>query len=142
MDMILSRLDFRKDGVFGVMKSMTGFQCATLEHAFPFNGHGFVPKIAEGSYVCQRGLHTLEHHPKPFEAFEILNVPPFQGKPVTKCLIHIGNFNYDSDGCILVGEAMIVGLEGGIDMISDSGDTFKAFMLCQSGVNKFNLLIR
>lgn len=121
---------------------MTGFKCASLEHAYPLNGHGFVPKIAEGSYICRRGMHTLEHHPKPFEAFEIEDVPPFQGKIVTKCLIHIGNFNYDSNGCILVGDAMIVGLDGGIDMISDSGDTFKAFMLCQSGVDKFSLLIR
>ena len=71
-----------------------------------------------------------------------MNVPDFQGKPVSKCLIHIGNFNYDSDGCILIGESMITGLKGGIDMISDSGDTFKAFMFCQSGVDEFQLIIR
>lgn len=141
MDMVLRRIEFQKDGIFGTLFSPTGFSCMTLEHAYAANGHGFLPKIAPGTYVCQRGIHTLLHHPRPFEAFEILDVPPFQNLPVTKCLFHIGNFNMDSNGCVLVGSSVIVGQKNGIQMISDSIETFDALMLAQKGVDRCQLII-
>lgn len=141
MDVVLRRIEFKKDGIFGTLFSPTGFSAMTLEHAFAANGLGFQPKIAPGTYVCKRGIHTLEHHPRPFEAFEILDVPPFRNIPVTKCLFHIGNFNMDSNGCVLLGNAVIVGQSNGIQMIGDSTETFNAFMLAQKGVDQFQCII-
>lgn len=136
MDLILTRTEFREDGIFGKITSYDGsFKCVTIEHAYAINGHGFSPKIPKGTYVCARGTHQLEHGPK-FIAFEIMNVPGHTG-----CLFHIGNFNADSDGCVCVGESVVTGSEDGVQVISHSGDTFKRFMEAQEGLNEFTLVV-
>jgi hypothetical protein len=115
------------DGVFGTMFDENGQQIAvTLEHSF--NG---VPKVAAGTYTCER------HAPNrlPYETFELQNVPDFQGKPVTGILIHIGNYNSDSDGCILVGS------HRNGEMIMDSKITFAKIMDLLKDVDSFLLTV-
>lgn len=115
----------------------------TLEHAFDSgNGDGtFVPKVAAGIYICERSLHRLHNMTSDFETFQLIDVPPFQGKPITGILLHWGNYDKDSDGCLLLGRQVTFG-PGGLHMITDSKDTFAKFMALQSTVNSFYLTIK
>lgn len=135
MDLTLRRLAFRKDGILGDLYSDNGsFLCSTLEHAYPINSSGFAPKIPLGFYRCVKGIHKLSHSPS-FETFEVTDVPGHSG-----ILFHTGNFNNDSEGCILVGEhdeypdtkALI---------LMDSRKTFEKFMLAQAQIKEFILTV-
>lgn len=132
MNLILTRDDpFIEAGVFGVLrKADTKEQIAvTLEHAYasPF---GFSPKVPPGQYVCQRGMHRLERWKWSIETFEITDVPGH-----TDILFHVGNYNQDSSGCVLLGMAR------GDQMILNSRLAFAAFMLLQKGVESFTLIV-
>lgn len=135
MDMFLTRKASNVDGIYGEMVSADGnFKCATLEHAYRDLDGSFIPKVAPGTYECER-------HPPvrlPYETFMLRDVPNFQGSPVNGILIHIGNFNNDSIGCILLG-AEVMKFVGGV---TDSKMTFNAFMLLQKGVSTFNLTVK
>ena len=133
MDLILKGRNPTADGVFGMMcRADTGEQIAvTLEHAYVMADNSWGAKVAAGTYVCQR------HPPNrlPYETFELQNVPDFQGQPVTGILIHVGNYNRDSEGCILVGESCSAA------MILSSTSAFNSFMGLQQGVDSFTLTI-
>jgi hypothetical protein len=119
-------------GVFGEMKSEDGkFIFATLEHAYPCDS-GWAPKVERGkTYECVR-YDSPDHG---YPVFVLKSVPDFQGQPVTYIEIHIGNYNKDSKGCILLG------LKKGTGMIEDSGEAFKQFMELQKDVNSFTLTV-
>lgn len=135
MDMILTRKLNLSDGIFGELKSADGFfLCATLEHAYP-DGANFCAKLPSGTYVCQRGLHRLSGMANSFETFEITNVIGH-----TNILIHVGNYNNDSSGCVLVGEK-IVGMPNGMNMITNSKEVFGDFMDFQDGFDIFSLSV-
>lgn len=124
----LVRYDSTVSGVFGVLLSK-GFKCETLEHSYydqPENE--YIPKVPEGTYLCRKGEHRLLGMEKDFETFEIENVPGH-----TNILFHIGNYNKDSDGCVLLGAIRMR------DAVASSGDTFNRFMKFLDGVNEFNL---
>jgi hypothetical protein len=132
----LKRTDYEADGILGTLTASDKngqVAFASLEHAFDtFDGVGtFIPKLSRGTYTCQRRLSP--HFG--FEVFEVLNVPNFEGKPVTFIEIHPGNFNKDSDGCILVGTIRVN------DTIVHSVDAFKAFMALQNGIDQFTLIV-
>lgn len=136
MDMVLRRLNFRQDGILGELVSDDQtFECATLEHAYTNDNGNWEPKLPIGLYLCRRGKHTLEHHAYPFEAFEIMNVPNH-----TNILFHVGNFNNDSQGCVLLGEKMNQSERGSL-MIGYSKSTFDKFMNFHRGVEEFNLTV-
>lgn len=140
MKFILHRREYRPDGVFSDFISEDGSSVfVNLDHAFLVDGK-YLPKLAPGVYLCRLGKHTLEHHPEPFDAYEILGVPDFMGKPVTKILIHWGNFNKDSDGCTMtgLGEQQAPGCD---KMIIKSREAFAAFMAVQNGVYEFLLTV-
>lgn len=140
MDMVLIRTDFREDGIFGILmhaEDGANFECRTLEHSYGQNGHGWRPKLPPGQYICVKGMHTLDHHPQPFEAFEVMGVPGHHG-----ILFHIGNFNNDSDGCILLGtEAIQDPKSPSLQILSDSKDAFLAFMAAQGDAVTFKLIV-
>src|SRR5216684_529742 len=133
MDMIMRRISSREDGILGELQSddIVSFQCSTLEHAYTDEQGGFNPKIPPGFYKCVRGVHKLEHSHQ-FETFEITNVPNHTG-----ILFHVGNFNNDSDGCVLLGLKMNLSDKDSL-MISDSRTTFEEFMAFQYRVKEFN----
>lgn len=137
MDMVLRRLSPRQDGILGELQSddITSFKCATLEHAYTDEQGSWLPKVTEGFYKCVRGLHSLKGSPHPFETFEIVGVSGHKG-----ILFHVGNFNNDSDGCVLLGERIAIP-EHGTLMIGDSKKTFERFMLVQQGRETFNLTV-
>lgn len=145
MNLILQRASKEPDGIFGTLASEdSGFNCVTLEHAYDAgSGDGsYTAKLAAGSYTCLRGLHILEGMTKQFETFQVLGVPIFQGKPVTNILLHVGNFQEDSHGCILLGRRIAPrDLPETGNMITSSKNTFLAFMDLQKDVASFILTV-
>lgn len=143
MDIKIVRTDFVSTGIFGELDPADeSFSLFTLEHAYPVQADGlhsstvFAPKIPSGVYICVRGTHTLKPtkifpNPKPFQTFEVTNVPGH-----TEILIHPGNTEGDSEGCILLGLARQENVE-----VLHSKDAFKMFMEKQVGVDQFNLTI-
>lgn len=124
--------EIRSDGVFSTLFLNNEKFCVTLEHAFEDSEGNYFPKLKRGTtYKCVRGWHQLEHGPR-FETFEITGVPGHTG-----ILFHIGNFNKDSDGCVLLGEKVhSESAEWWVDM---SHNTFTKFMAANADVDEFDL---
>lgn len=136
MDLALVRCDFRPDGIFSELRDISGEMLfVTLEHAFGDGLGGFAPKIPDGQYTCVRGMHRLLGMTQDFETFEVTNVPDHTG-----ILFHIGNFNRDSDGCILMG--MNLAQISGQQAIASSKAAFNEFMDMQAGVANFSLTVK
>jgi hypothetical protein len=135
MDITLTRTQNTPQGIFGNFTDEDGNQiCVTLEHAYQNSDGTWGAKIPDGTYICQRGQHQLENMTSPFETFEVMDVPNH-----SNILIHMGNFDKDSSGCILVGQA-IAGSSSS-EMITNSVATFNKFMQLQTGVDSFILTV-
>lgn len=120
--MILTRNSAEQTGIYGTMASEDGaFTCATLEHAFLQHNGTYAPIIQSGTYTCELGTFTLEGYP-PAQYYQIMNVIGH-----TDVLIHFGNYNRSSDGCVLVGEKRVE------DMITNSDAMFEKFMKYMNG---------
>lgn len=131
MDLILTRVEKRPDGIISKLTDANGNLIAwTLEHSY--DGE---PKVPNGLYVCARGEHELIHQP-PFETFEVMRVIGHSG-----ILFHVGNFNEDSEGCILLGEAFATVDGGTRAMVTNSKVAFAKFMAIQYGLNTFQLSV-
>lgn len=136
MNMILIRKEFRPDGIFGELKSDGGtFDAVTLEHAYEQPDGNFRPKIPPGQYVCFRGMHALFKVPHAFETFEIMGVPGHSG-----LLFHPGNYNNDTEGCVLLG-SRVLKLGFGQQMVTSSKATFEEFMHSHVGEQSFQLTV-
>ena len=70
-----------------------------------------------------------------FETFEVLGVEGHTG-----LLFHWGNFNRDSEGCILTGEEDFTS-DSGERMVTASRKAFAEFMDMQKGVDSFLLAV-
>lgn len=125
----LKRDEFRPDGIFGAF-SFDGEPtfCRTLEHSY--DGQ---PKLQPGIYTCLRGTHAL-HNGVQFITFEITGVAGHKG-----ILFHAGNFNKDSEGCVLVGHTIAINPANGEEMITGSRQEFAEFMERLEGVDEFEL---
>jgi hypothetical protein len=137
VDVMLKNTDFTENGIFGQLFLFNGRTmdttpfCVTLQHAYLQPDGSYAPKLPNGHYVCLKGTHKLDHNPSPFQAFEVLHVPNHTG-----ILFHVGNYNADSDGCILLGN----GIAGRDASITNSKETFEKFMTLQT-TNTFNLTV-
>lgn len=126
MNLRLVRHVYSDMGIFGELYDEANNKIAvTLEHAY-----NKTPKTPPGTYTCVRGAHRLHNMVDPFDTFEIEGVVGHDN-----ILFHWGNFNKDSDGCVLLGEARVG------DMITLSKLTFAKFMKLQEGLNRFELRI-
>lgn len=129
--MILERRAFTATGVFGsLLNDMGLWLFSTLEHAYEQLDE-YVPKLGNGKYICVRGMHQLEGMKDPFETFEVTNVPGHTG-----ILFHQGNYNRDSNGCILLGD----GSTG--NSVTNSRMAFNSFMNILKGIDSFTLTVR
>lgn len=136
MDLTLERIQCREDGVFGELRDESDELVAvTLEHAFKALTGRWIAKIPEGIFTCVRGEHYLHGMTEPFVTFEVTGVTGHEG-----LLFHWGNFNKDSEGCILVG-LRIGSNPSGSEMILQSREAFKAFMEFQAEVSTFQLMV-
>lgn len=135
MDIRLTRKSAHLYGVIGEITPLNGGDviCVTLEHAYK-DRDSFSPKLAPGTYACKKGTHKLSNL-NPFEAFEIQNVPRFQGAPVSGILFHKGNYNNDSEGCVLLGSKI------GTGCILDSSAAFEKFMSLQNQCDEFTVVV-
>lgn len=128
--MTLIRGLYKEEGIFGALVNDNGTELLfTLEHAYIQQDLSFLPKTPEGQYLCVRGTHQLKHG-GPFETFEVTNVPGHTG-----ILFHPGNFNNDSDGCILLG---LTKTDAGV---LHSRDAFAQFMKSKQDLDSFTLTI-
>lgn len=127
MNCTLTRLEYRADGVFSRLDLEDGTPfCVGLEHSYDL-----VPKVSVGTYTCRRRASPRFG----YDVFEITNVPGH-----TFIEIHIGNFNEDSEGCVLIGEEIY--LARTCQMITNSRETFDQFMALQEGVAEFLLIVK
>jgi hypothetical protein len=127
-DMVLARREYRPDGIFSTLTDGTS-SWSTLEHAYEdFDGR-WGPKIPPGLYTCVRGMHVLADG-VPFTTFEITGVVGHTG-----LLFHAGNFDRDSEGCVLIGEE-----EQGA-MVTNSRAALAAFLASRVGVYSFQLTV-
>lgn len=129
MQLRLRRIEFREDGVFSELYLPNGKILAhTLEHSYDLK-----PKLYDDTFNCVRGAHKL-HNNVPFQTFEITGVSGHTG-----VLFHVGNWNADSDGCVLVGSGIAQSSKG--QMITGSMTTFTEFMALLQGLDSFDLLV-
>ena len=129
MTLHLLRQEFREDGIFSELLDDNGKLLArTLEHSFDMK-----PKLYDGEFICVRGTHKL-HNLVPFETFEITGVQGHSG-----VLFHCGNWNSDSDGCVLLGTAIAQSTQG--QMITHSITAFSEFLELLSGLDSFQLVV-
>lgn len=129
MKWTLTRKNYREDGIFGELVSSDGrhtFQ--TLEHAYKVidelhpNSVEYAPKISEGKHVC-----VLYASPKHRMMVPLLDNPDDPTDQDRKFELHIGNYNEDSEGCILVGLGLGNRGNGG-KMLTSSKQAFDQIM--------------
>lgn len=138
MLLTLKRLNFGHDGILSVLSDASGAPIAsTLEHAYPidYTGLTYAPKIPPGVYSCSRGAHRLHGMSEDFETFEVCGVAGHKG-----ILFHWGNFNRDSEGCILVGTGFSQS-DKGEAMVINSRKAFVGLMLYLNGLDHFTLTV-
>lgn len=101
MRLTLSRFLYRTDGIISRLVDEQDQQlCVTLEHAYGDANPS--PKLQAGTYHFKwTDLPTLGW------CFLICDVPGHEGMA-----LHAGNFERDSDGCVLVGETFLVDTSG------------------------------
>lgn len=138
MNLKLTRSDFEASGIIGSLTDETEKEIAkTLEHAYDSgNGNGsYAPKLPSGVYKCVKGEHRLAHMASTFETYEITNVPGH-----TNILFHTGNYNNDSEGCVLLGNSVITQANGEL-MLINSRSTFAKFISLEYGLDTFVLTV-
>lgn len=127
----LTRQAKRLDGIFSELTDEKGnFIAVTLEHSY--NGE---PKLYDGQFKCVKGLHQL-HVGNKFETFEITGVHDHTG-----ILFHVGNYNNDSDGCVLVGTD-VKDMTNSTRMITHSMIAFSKLMALLEKVQEFTLVVK
>lgn len=131
MKLTLKRMEFREDGILSYLKDEAGnVLFKTLEHSYDK-----YPKLYNGEFKCVRGIHQL-HGGKPFETFEITGVKGHSG-----ILFHVGNFNRDSDGCVLVGKDFATD-PSGAKMVVFSRKAFAELIELLRDVDEFQLIVQ
>lgn len=128
MNLNLLRNKFREDGIFGELTA-PNFHCFTLEHSYDCK-----PKLSDGTYTCKRGEHKLKDG-VPFITFEIMDVPGHWG-----ILFHVGNYNKDSEGCVLVGTGIGNTSKKGL-MLTASKQAFAKFLDLLKDCDEFTLTV-
>jgi hypothetical protein len=151
MNLRSKRMHFRPDGIFsGIFLDDGTLFMVTLEHAYKrsdpavagslasYPERESIPKIITGSFTCRRGKHRLHGMKEDFETFEVTGIPGH-----SNLLFHWGNFNENSEGCILTGERLVDTVRNAkpTDMITNSRLAFDRFMKLQEGIDEFQLKV-
>jgi hypothetical protein len=131
----LRRKQKRADGIYGefTFAEDTAPSMVTLEHSYEQADGSWDAKVPVGVYQCVRGNHRLHGMDHDFSTFEITGVAGHSG-----ILFHRGNFNKDSEGCVLCGERVITQANGE-EMITATPHAFEEFMKRLEGIDSFTL---
>lgn len=129
MKWTLVRKKYGEHGIFGELTSEDGMHLfLTLEHAYKIidetnpGSVEYAPKIPEGIHRCVP--YASPKHGMMVPLLDNLDDPVDQDR---KFEIHIGNYNEDSEGCILVGKAIGNRANGG-KMLTSSKQAFDQLM--------------
>jgi len=135
MNLTLQHDFLNEEGCFGFIV-LPKYTLYTLERSYPDPDkfHVFTTKIPDGEYMCKRGPHRLHNMTHDFETFEITGVVGH-----TNLLFHSGNYNNDSDGCVLLGADRTLAPKPA--MLLQSKKAFNEFMALQSNVYRFQLTV-
>ena len=125
----IKRISEIEDGTFGVLLDGKTPFAVTLERNW-LDNQANVSCIPVGSYRCVRRLYRKHG----YWTFEVMGVP---GR--TSILVHSGNTEDDSMGCILIGESF-GGLKSKVAILS-SKEAFLEFMERLKGQDEFMLVI-
>lgn len=131
----LIRREKRPDGVFSELCIRNSFFLMALERSYKQEDGSYDAKLKVGEYICQLGEHRLADL-KPFDTYEILGVKGHFG-----ILFHVGNYNEDSEGCVLLGTAIGYRSDMKSKMIVNSRVAFKKFMDLLNGEKTFLLQV-
>lgn len=128
MKLIIKRIATGTNGTFGVILFNEIPFALTLERQWLNNQRG-ISCVPAGNYICKR-----VNSPKFGNTFEITNVPNR-----TSILLHKGNLDDDSHGCVLIGEQFepVNGSPG----IQASTHGYNEFMSITKDINEFDLEI-
>lgn len=129
-DVQILRAVKRADGVFGIFMVSMYPICLTCERPWLNNQIG-ISCIPAGQYICRR-----VKSPKFGDTFEVTNV---SGR--SEILIHSGNIDDDSHGCIILGENFEPWKTGQLSLAS-SKIAFGQFMREMEGQDQFTLTIK
>lgn len=120
----------RLDGMFGIFMVSMYPICLTCERPWLNNQIG-ISCIPAGQYICRR-----VKSPKFGDTFEVTGV---SGR--SEILIHSGNIDDDSHGCIILGENFEPWKTGQLSLAS-SKIAFGQFMREMEGQDQFTLTIK
>ena len=128
MKLRLVRTSVIESGAYGVLHREDGTPfILTLEHTY----EGLFVKIPDGVYTCRR-THFIAGG---YDTYEICEVPG-----CARILFHIGNWESNSNGCVLVGTSfeIIVDRPG----VSASSQAFREFMHVVGLEQEFQLVVK
>lgn len=128
MQLTLKRIAVIDDGAFGVLLADGVPFAVCLERTYDRDGGQFV-KIQPGRHKCKRSWYHRRGH----ATYEI-EVPGH-----TRILFHKGNWETDSEGCVLVGEQF--GVLKKKPVILQSGQGFDELMTKAGDADEFDLLV-
>lgn len=132
MSLTLKRVEFGDAGVFGVLQWHGRTFCLTLEHSYRGQGNSHVPKIPPGEYECMR----THYHRGDYETWQIIGGVI---TPERRILIHKGNLEEHSEGCVLLGEEY--GWLKERQALLSSGRAFQEFMTLTSEFDRLKLAV-
>ena len=133
MKAVLTRLTDDGKQTLGLLQCFSGivkaFECKTLELPYLSN--------AANISCIPNGIYTVLKYNSPTfgKCFKIFDVP---GR--SDILIHRGNYNRDTKGCILIGKDFIDINDDGLTDISASTATFEKMMACLPHEFKLTIL--
>lgn len=130
----LSRKTKRPDGIFGEWQDERGgLLYLTLEHSYQQPDGSFAPKIVPGTYTCKR-------YESPKHGYDVFMLTG-ENADGHFYEVHVGNYNRNSDGCVLLGKGRGFLEDGKGWMLQYSQQAFDAFMLSMKEQDLFTLIV-